>query len=183
MNPNLFSPKDVDWKQFALNFRSRVLELDVDVPLFADQLVDRSSLARGKYSRRRQSGGPATTGGGVDMRREAEIMLTSDSGVGCPSSMREVGEMTPSGAPLVVICLHWHCLSLLTLIIDDMKRIFKKVFKSKKLSLRSIHGPGPATSTSTPITSSTDLMPSIPAASAQVTAGVSVSVQLRPLHL
>jgi hypothetical protein len=83
MNPNLFSPKDVDWKQFALNFRSRVLELDVDVPLFADQLFDRSSsLVREKYSRRRQSGGPATTGGGVDMRREVEIMLTSDSGVG-----------------------------------------------------------------------------------------------------
>jgi hypothetical protein len=70
----------------------------------------------------------------------------------------------------------------LTLIIDDMKRIYKKVFKStgKKPSLGSIHGPGPATSTSTLITSSTDLMPSIPAsdatASAQVTAGVSVSV-------
>ena len=70
-----------------------------------------------------------------------------------------------------------------------MKRIYKKVFKSKKPSLGSIHGPGPATSTSTVITSTTDLMPLIPACdsdatvSAQVSAGVSVSVQLRPSHL
>ena len=73
----------------------------------------------------------------------------------------------------------------LTLIIIDMKRIYGKVFKSKKASLGSIHGPGPATSTSTLITSTTGLLPSesIPAsdatASAQVTAGISVSVQLR----
>ena len=65
-----------------------------------------------------------------------------------------------------------------------MKRIVKKVFKSKNLSLGSIHGPGPATSTSTHITSTTDLMPSISTtsdetANALVTAGVSVSVQLR----
>ena len=66
-----------------------------------------------------------------------------------------------------------------------MKRIYKKVFKPKKPSPGSIHGPGPATSTSTLIASH-DLMPSIPAsdsdaiASAQVTAGVSVSVQLCP---
>jgi hypothetical protein len=68
-----------------------------------------------------------------------------------------------------------------------MKRSHEKAFKSKIPSLGSIHGPGPATSTSTLITSTTDLMPSIPAsdatASAQVTAGVSVSVQLRPSHL
>ena len=74
-----------------------------------------------------------------------------------------------------------------------MKRIYKKVFESKKPSLASNHGPGPATSTSTLITSTTDLVPSIPAcdatASAQleaqleVTAGVSVSVQLLPSHL
>ena len=63
-----------------------------------------------------------------------------------------------------------------------MKRFYKRVFKSKK---RSIHESGPATSTSTHITS-TDLMPSIRAsdatAGAQVTviSGVSVSVQLRP---
>jgi hypothetical protein len=69
-----------------------------------------------------------------------------------------------------------------------MKRIYKKVFKSKKPSMGSIHGPGPATSTSTLITS-TDLMPSVPAtssdatASAQVSAGVSVSIQLRASHL
>jgi hypothetical protein len=59
-----------------------------------------------------------------------------------------------------------------------------KVFKSKNPSLGSIiHEPasGPAASTSTLITSTTDLRPSIPAsdatvatASAQVTAGVSV---------
>jgi hypothetical protein len=75
----------------------------------------------------------------------------------------------------------------LTLIINDMKRIYKKFFKSKKPSLGSIHGPGPATSASTLITSTADFMPPIPAsdatASAQVTAGVSVSVQLRPSHL
>ena len=79
----------------------------------------------------------------------------------------------------------------LTLIINDMKRIFKKVFKSKKPSLGSIHGrghePASATSTSTLIISTTDLMPSIHAsaatASAQVIPGVSVSVQLRPSHL
>ena len=59
--------------------------------------------------------------------------------------------------------------------------------RSKKPS-GSIHGPGPATSTSL-LTSTTDLRvtPSIPAtsdttASEQAT-GVSVSVQFRPLHL
>lgn len=56
-----------------------------------------------------------------------------------------------------------------------MKRIFKKVFKSEKPSLGSIHGPGPATPTST------DLMQSIPFSeeTVQVTTGVSVSVQLQ----
>ena len=72
------------------------------------------------------------------------------------------------------------------------KRFYKKVFKSKNLSLGSIHGPGPATSTSTDITSTTDLMPSIStsdeidetaSALLQVTTGVSVSVQYRPSHL
>jgi len=73
-----------------------------------------------------------------------------------------------------------------------MKRFYKKVVKSKKPS-RSIHEPGPATSTltdSTLMTSAGGLMPSFPAcdsdatASAQVTgAGVSVSLQLRPSHL
>ena len=67
-----------------------------------------------------------------------------------------------------------------------MKRIFKKVFKSKEPSLGSIQGPGPAISTSTLITSTTDFMPSVQVhgsdatARAQVTAGVSVSVQLGP---
>ena len=73
------------------------------------------------------------------------------------------------------------------LIINDMKRIFKKVFKSKKPSLGSIHGPEPATLTSTPMRSTTDLMPFIPTgdviADTQATAGVSVSVQLRSSHL
>ena len=70
-----------------------------------------------------------------------------------------------------------------------MKSIYEKVFKSKKPPLGSIHGHGPATSTSTLITSTTDLIPSIPAcdatATVQVTAGAtgSVSVQLRPSHL
>ena len=68
-----------------------------------------------------------------------------------------------------------------------MKQFYRKVFKSKKPSLGSIHGPEPATSTSTLITSTTDFVPSVPAsdatASAQVIAGVSVGVQLRPSHL
>ena len=74
--------------------------------------------------------------------------------------------------------------STLTLIINDMKRLYTKVFNSKKPSLGSMHGSGPATSTSTS-NGTTDLMPSIPACdsdtttSAQVAAGVSVSVQLR----
>ena len=66
-------------------------------------------------------------------------------------------------------------------------KLYRKVFKPKKPSLGPIHVPGPATSTSGLIISTTDLMPSIPAsdatASAQVTAGVSVSVQLRLSHL
>ena len=76
-----------------------------------------------------------------------------------------------------------------TLIINDtMKRKHssEKDSKSKKPSMGSIHGPGLATSTSTLITSTTDLKPSIPASDSdgtasavQVTAGVSVSVQLR----
>jgi hypothetical protein len=72
-----------------------------------------------------------------------------------------------------------------SIFIIDMKRIYKKVFKSKKASSGSIHGLEPATSTSTLITSATDLLPSAgtptydATASAQVTAGVSVSVQLR----
>ena len=67
-----------------------------------------------------------------------------------------------------------------------MKRFYKKAFKSMKPSLGSIHEPGPATSTSTHITSTTDLVPSIltshATASAQLTSAssVSVSVQLRP---
>ena len=72
-----------------------------------------------------------------------------------------------------------------------MKRILKKVLKptGKKQSL-GIHGLGPATSTPTS-TGTTDLMLSIPACDseldgttgAQVAAGISVSVQLRPSHL
>ena len=73
----------------------------------------------------------------------------------------------------------------LTLIINEMERIYKKIFKF----LGSIHGPGRATSTSTLLTSTTDLMPSIPTSDAiavahhDVTTGVSVSVQYRPSHL
>jgi hypothetical protein len=67
-------------------------------------------------------------------------------------------------------------------IVNDMKRIYKKVFKSKKLSLGPIRGPGIATSTSTLITSAADLIPPAPAsscdsdASAQGTADFNVSV-------
>ena len=88
----------------------------------------------------------------------------------------------------ILHCLASYVTVTLTLtIINEMKRFYKKVFKSDKPSLGSIHGPGPATSTSTLITSIDDLMPSIHAsdatASTQVTAGVSVNVQLRPSHV
>ena len=57
--------------------------------------------------------------------------------------------------------------------INDMKPTFyKKFFKSKKRSLGSKHRPGPATSAS-----------DATARGGQVTAGVSVSVQLRTSHL
>ena len=74
---------------------------------------------------------------------------------------------------------------LFDLIINDMQGIYNNFSQSKKLFLGSTDGPGPATSssTSTLITSTTDIMPgpSIPAtsdatANAQVAAGVSVSV-------
>ena len=79
------------------------------------------------------------------------------------------------------LCYVIKCSFSFTAIINDMKRIYRKVFKSKKPSLGSIHGHGLAASTSTS-TGTTDLMPSIPAfdsdgtVSAQVTAGVSVRV-------
>ena len=63
-----------------------------------------------------------------------------------------------------------------------MKRIYTKVFKSKKPYLGSKHGPDPATTTSTSTlkTGTTDLIPSVPASdatvSAQVIAGVSASI-------
>ena len=71
-----------------------------------------------------------------------------------------------------------------------MMRIYKRLFKSKKPSLDSIHVSGPATFASTS-TGTTDPMPSILACdsesdetrSAQVAAGVSVRVQPRPLYL
>ena len=71
---------------------------------------------------------------------------------------------------------------------NDMKwnHSYEEVFKSKRPSLG---GATPATSTSTLITSTTNILPPIPAsdatasASAQVAAGVSVSVQLRQSHL
>ena len=68
-----------------------------------------------------------------------------------------------------------------------MNRILKNISKSMEQSLGSIHGLGPAISTSTS-TGAADLMLSVPAcdsdgiASAQVTPGVNVSVQLRPSH-
>ena len=82
------------------------------------------------------------------------------------------------------------CSFSFTSIINDMKRVLKKVFKPKKPSPGSIHGPGPVTSTSSS-TGATDLMLSIPACnsesdgttSTQVAAGISVSVQLRLSHL
>ena len=79
--------------------------------------------------------------------------------------------------PYVIECFFTFTFNLN--IIYDMKRMFKKIVKSKNPSLGSIHGPGPAALTSTS-TGTTDLMASIPAfdadgtASAQVTAGVSV---------
>ena len=81
------------------------------------------------------------------------------------------------------------CFYPFTLIINDMKRLYKRVFKSKKPSVGSIHGPGPASFASTS-TGTTDPMPSLLACdtesdgtpSAQVTASVSV-IQFRPSHL
>ena len=71
-----------------------------------------------------------------------------------------------------------------TPIINDMKRALKKVFKSKKPSLGTKDGLGPATGP-------TDLMQSSPAfyseldgtKSRQVAPGVSVSIQLHTSHL
>ena len=71
---------------------------------------------------------------------------------------------------------------------DDMKQnhSYEEVFKSKRPSLG---GATPATLTLTLITSTTNILPPIPAsdatasASAQVAAGVSVSVQLCQSHL
>ena len=69
-----------------------------------------------------------------------------------------------------------------TLIIDEMNRNSKarKVYKFKKPSRGSTHGPGPAASTSTSTGNTTDLMPSIPdsdgTTSARAAAGVGVSV-------
>ena len=73
---------------------------------------------------------------------------------------------------------------------DNMMRIYKRLFKSKKPSLDSIHVSGPATFASTN-TGTTDPMPSILACdsesdetrSAQVAAGASVRIQPRPLYL
>ena len=94
-------------------------------------------------------------------------------------SSEELGHAVWSSGPLAQVTL--------TINLNDMKRFYKKLFRSNKPSRDSIHGPGPATSTtstSTLITSTADLMPSLPTndapASAHITAGVSVSVQLRP---
>ena len=78
-----------------------------------------------------------------------------------------------------------------TLLINDMKRKHssEKDSKSKKPSLGLIHGPGPVNSSSTLITSTSDLMPSIPAgdsvsgATASSQVSVNVSDQLCPSHL
>ena len=87
---------------------------------------------------------------------------------------------------LLPLCNRYLILTLTSTITgNDMKRFYKKVFKSNKPSLGSIHRSGPTTSTSTILTSTADLLTSIPTtssdvtASAEVTAGVSVSVQLR----
>ena len=76
-----------------------------------------------------------------------------------------------------------------TLIINDMKRFYRKIIKSKKPSLGSLHGPGPLAPASTSTsTGTTVLMPSIPSfdsdgtASVQVAAGVSVRLA-SPSHL
>ena len=80
-------------------------------------------------------------------------------------------------------------LSFLHFDINEMKSIYKKLFKTKNPTLGSIEPvPVPATSTSTS-TGTTDPIPSFLAcdsdatASAQVNAAVSVSVQHRPSHL
>ena len=68
------------------------------------------------------------------------------------------------------------------------KSTYENDSKSKKPSLGPIYGPGATTSKSTLIKSATDLLPSIPATrieatASALTAGLSVSVQLRPSHL
>ena len=79
----------------------------------------------------------------------------------------------------------------MTMIVADMKRVYKKLFEFKKPSLGSIHGPAPETSTSIS-TGTTVLMPSTPGpacdldatSSAQFTVEVTtVSVQLSLSHL
>ena len=88
---------------------------------------------------------------------------------------------TSSSQVVVAIHLCNRAFFLFNTVINDMKRFYRKVFNSKKPSLVSIHGRGPAALTSTS-TGTTDLMPSIPAcdsdgtASAQATAGVNVRV-------
>ena len=67
------------------------------------------------------------------------------------------------------------------LIINDMKRIYGKIFKSKKPSLGSLHGPGPLTAPSTLTSSGTTglgLMPSIPSFDSDGTASAGVSVRV-----
>ena len=68
-----------------------------------------------------------------------------------------------------------------TSIINDMKRIYSKIFKSNKPSLGSLHGPGPLTAPSTLTSSGTTglgLMPSIPSFDSDGTASAGVSVRV-----
>ena len=55
-----------------------------------------------------------------------------------------------------------------------MNRIYRKVFKSRKPSLGSLHGPAASTLTST---GTTDLMASIPAFDTDVTASAQITAQ------
>ena len=90
-----------------------------------------------------------------------------------PCYMKDVGSIAPygtsNGIAMAVLVSHKSRTYVierpfsLTLIINDMKRIYQKVYKSKKPSLGSKLAPGPATSELTLITSTTDLMPFIPA--------------------
>jgi hypothetical protein len=105
MNFNLFSPKYADWKQTAMNLRFSRADVGRGSTLCSYLRISWSILLAGKRSIQQEAScGPATTGGGVDMR-EVEIMLTSDSEVACPSTYRRRLVGHPEGCAAAAC---WH---------------------------------------------------------------------------